>query len=149
MIAYGEWCKIHDIQRRFSFGIKDQAWSLKSFCEAEFFLKWKRTEKASDINIRRGTESSPLASLSKEAIYFSIGYYSKSKKCLKVVKFLPDHLPQFIDAGKDWRQEEKGTTEDEMVEWHYPLDGHEFEQAPGVGNGQGGLGCCSPCGHKE
>ena len=39
--------------------------------------------------------------------------------------------------------------EDEMVRWHYPLDGHEFEQAPGVGDGQGGLGCCSPCGHKE
>ena len=40
-------------------------------------------------------------------------------------------------------------TEDEMVERHYPLDGHEFEQTLGVSNGQGGLGCCSPCGHKE
>ena len=39
------------------------------------------------------------------------------------------------DAGKDWRQEEKGTTEDKMVGWHHQLDGHEFEQAPGVGNG--------------
>ena len=47
------------------------------------------------------------------------------------------------DAGKDWRQEEKGTTEDEMVEWHHRLDGHEFEQAPGVGDGQGSLGCCN------
>ena len=43
------------------------------------------------------------------------------------------------DAGKDWRQEEKGTTEDEMVGWHHGLDGHEFEQAPGVGDGQGSL----------
>ena len=43
------------------------------------------------------------------------------------------------DAGKDWRQEEKGTTEDEMVGWHHWLNGHEFEQAPGVGDGQGGL----------
>ena len=47
------------------------------------------------------------------------------------------------DAGKDWRQE-KGTTEDEMVGWHYRLNRHEFEQALGVGDGQGSLGCCSP-----
>ena len=53
------------------------------------------------------------------------------------------------DAGKDWRQEEKGTTEDEMVGWHHRLSGHEFEQAPWVGDGQGRLQCCSPCGRKE
>ena len=54
-----------------------------------------------------------------------------------------------LDAGKDWRQEEKGMTEDEMVGWHHQLDGHEFEQAPGVGDGQGNLLCCSPWGHRE
>ena len=48
------------------------------------------------------------------------------------------------DAGKDWRQEEKGTTEDEMVGWHHWLHGHEFEQALWVGDGQGTLACCSP-----
>ena len=53
------------------------------------------------------------------------------------------------DAGKDWWQEENGTTEDEMVGWHQQLDGHEFEQAPGVGDGQGSLACCSPWGTKE
>ena len=47
------------------------------------------------------------------------------------------------DAGKDWRQEEKGTTEDEMVGWHHWLNGHEFEHALGDGKGQGSLGCCS------
>ena len=47
------------------------------------------------------------------------------------------------NAGKDWRQEEKGTSEDEMVGWHHWLNGHEFEQALGVGNGQGSLVCCS------
>ena len=51
------------------------------------------------------------------------------------------------DAGKDWRQEEKGMTEDEMVGWHHWLDGHK--QAPGVGDGQGSLVCCSPWSHKE
>ena len=50
---------------------------------------------------------------------------------------------------KDWRQEEKGTTEDEMFGWHHRLDGHEFEQALGVGDGQGSLACCSPWGLKE
>ena len=53
------------------------------------------------------------------------------------------------DAGKDWRWKEKGITEDEMVGWHHRLNGHEFEQAPGVGEGQGSLVCCSPWGHKE
>ena len=53
------------------------------------------------------------------------------------------------DAGNDWRQEEKGTTEDEMVGWHHQLDGHGFEQAPGVGEGHGSLACCSPWGCKE
>ena len=53
------------------------------------------------------------------------------------------------DAVKDWGQEEKGTTEDEMVGWHHRLNGHEFEYAPGVGDGQGGLACCSPWSHKE
>ena len=53
------------------------------------------------------------------------------------------------DAGKDWRQEEKGTTEDEMVGWHHRVDGHEFEQAPGVGDGQGRLVCGSLWDHEE
>ena len=53
------------------------------------------------------------------------------------------------DAGRDWGQEEKGTTEDEMVGWHHLLDGQEFEQGSGVGDGQGSLACCSPRGHKE
>ena len=53
------------------------------------------------------------------------------------------------DVGKDWRQEEKGTTEDEMVGWHHWPNGHEFEQASGVGDGQGSLACCSPRGRKE
>ena len=53
------------------------------------------------------------------------------------------------DAGKDWRQEEKGTTEDKMVGWHHRLNGHEFKQSLGVGDGQGSLVCCSPRGRKE
>ena len=53
------------------------------------------------------------------------------------------------DAGRDWEQEEKGTTEDEMAGWHHWLDGCESEWTPGVGDGQGGLACCNSWGHKE
>ena len=53
------------------------------------------------------------------------------------------------DAGKDWRQEEKGTTEEEMIGQHHRLFGHEFEQVLEVGDGEGSLACCSPWGHKE
>jgi len=53
------------------------------------------------------------------------------------------------DGGRDWRQKEQGTTKDEMVGWHHRLDGHEFEQALGVDDGQGSLVCCSLCCHKE
>ena len=53
------------------------------------------------------------------------------------------------DTGKDWRQEEKGTTEDETVGWHHQLNGHEFKQALGVSDGQGSLACCHPWGHIE
>ena len=73
---------------------------------------------------------------------------------LKTLIFWPPDVNSWLiwkdpDAGKDWRWEEKGTAEDEMVGWHHWLNGHEFEQAPGVGDGQGSLVCCSPWGHKE
>ena len=65
----------------------------------------------------------------------------------------PDVKSQLIgkdpDVGKDWGQEEDGVTEDEMVGWHHWLIGHEFEQTQGDGEGQGGMICCSPWGHKE
>ena len=64
------------------------------------------------------------------------------------ILWLPDAKNWLIekdpDAGKDWRLEEKGMMEDDMVGWHSWLNGHEFEQALGVGDGQGGLACCCP-----
>ena len=56
---------------------------------------------------------------------------------------------KYPDAGKDWRREEKRMTEDETVGWHHRLNGHEVGWTPGVGDGQGGLACCSSWGHKE
>ena len=68
------------------------------------------------------------------------------------VLWLPDAKSWLIgkesDAGKDWRWEEKGTTEEEMAGWHHRLAGREFEWTAGVGDGQGGLTCCSPWDYK-
>jgi len=66
----------------------------------------------------------------------------------------PPHVKSWLigkdsDAGRDWGQEEKGTTEDEMAGWHHCLDGRESEWTPGVGDGQRGLACCDSWGHKE
>ena len=66
----------------------------------------------------------------------------------------PSHVKSWLigkdsDSGGDWRQEEKGTTEDEMARWHHWLDGRESEWTPGVGTGQGGLACCDSWGGKE
>ena len=67
--------------------------------------------------------------------------------------FWPDTKSLLIgkdsDPGRDWGQEEKGTTEDEMIVWHHRPNGHEFEQTPRDGEGQGILACCSPRGCKE
>ena len=65
---------------------------------------------------------------------------------LDVKKWL---IRKYSDAGKDWRQEEKRTREDKIFGWHHWLDGHEFEQALGIGDRQGSLACCNPWGHKE
>ena len=66
----------------------------------------------------------------------------------------PPHAKSWLigkgsDPGRDWGQEEKGTTKDEMAGWHHWLDGRESEWTPGVGDGQGGLACCDSRGHKE
>ena len=66
----------------------------------------------------------------------------------------PPHAKSWLigkdsDAGRDWRQEEKGMTEDEIAGWHHWLDGHEFGWTLGVGDGQGGLACCNSWGRKS
>ena len=73
---------------------------------------------------------------------------------LKLQYLWPPHAKSWLirkdsDAGRDWRQEKKRTTEDEMAGWHHWLDGHESEWTLGVGDGQGGLACCDSWSHKE
>ena len=74
--------------------------------------------------------------------------------CQIILQNTRNYLPPNIsgknsDAGKDWEQEEKGTTKDKMAGWHHWLDGRESQWTPGVGDGQGGLACCNSWGHKE
>ena len=97
-----------------------------------------------------------LARRSSQSILKEISpEYSLEGLMLKLkLKYLPpDGNNWFIgkdpDAGKDWRKDETKMTEDVMVGGHHRLDGHEFEQALRVGDGPGGLACCSPCGCKE
>ena len=101
----------------------------------------------SPLNCRRSNQSI-LKEISPE--------YSLEGLMLKLKLQYFGHLMQknwFIwkdpDAGKDWRQEEKETTEDGMVGWHHRLNGHKLEQVLWVGDGQGSLACCSSWGHKE
>ena len=81
-------------------------------------------------------------------------YFGRNDAKAETPILWPHHAKSWLigkdsDAGRDWGQEEKGTTEDEMAGWHYRLDGFEAEWTPGVGDGQGGLACCSPWGLKE
>ena len=81
-------------------------------------------------------------------------FFGRNDAKAEIPVLWPPHVKNWLigedsDAGRDWGQEEKGTTEDEMAGWHHWLDGREFEWIPGVGDGQGGLACCDSGGHKE
>ena len=81
-------------------------------------------------------------------------FFGKNDAKAETPVLWPPHAKSWLigkdpDAGRDWGQEEKGTTRDEMAGWHHGLDGREFEWTPGVGDGQGGLAWCSSWGHKE
>ena len=81
-------------------------------------------------------------------------FFAKNDAKAETPVLWPPHVKSWLigkdsDAGRDWVQEEKGTTKDEMAGWHHWLDGHESGWTPGVGDGQGGLACCNSWGRKE
>ena len=87
-------------------------------------------------------------------IFFFFTNFGRNDAKAETPVLWPPHAKSWLirkdsDAGRDWGQEEKGTTEDEMAGWHHWLDRREFEWTPGVGDGQGGLACCDSWGHKE
>ena len=81
-------------------------------------------------------------------------FFGRNDAKAEIPVLWPPHAKTWLigkdsDAGRDWGQEEKGTTEDEMARWHHWLNGREFEWTSGVRAGQGGLVCCDSWGHKE
>ena len=123
-------------------------------CSGQLYMKHSKTGNEHNAPKKR--------TVKQTRIYLHItGYYSVLKRnslliytrisislILCHLMWRVDSLGKNPNAGKDWRQEEKRDTEDEMVGWHHRLNGHEFEQTLGDGEGQGSLVCCSPLGCK-
>ena len=98
-----------------------------------------------------GLQGDPISPFRRRSV---LGVLGKTDVKAETAILWPPHAKSWLikkdsDAGRDWGQEKKGTTEDEMTGWHHWLDGHEFPWTLGVGDGQGGLSCCSSWGHKE
>ena len=121
-----------------------ESWVLKNWCfwtvVLEKILESPLGCKENQLSILK--EISPEYSLEGLRLKLKLQYFGH-------LMWRTDSFDESVDAGKDWRQEKKGMTEDDMVWWHHQLNGHEFEQALGIGDGQGSLACCSPQGHKE
>ena len=127
-----------------------ESWTLKKAehqrIDAFRLWSWKRLLRVSWTG-RRSNQSilkeiNPDNSLEGMMLKLKLHYFGH---LMRRVDFIGKHP----DAGKDWRRKEKGVAEDVMVRWHYWLNGHEFEQTPGHGEGQGSLACWSPWHHKE
>ena len=122
-------------------------------------LYGEKVERQKALNFRSGTFHSvsqpwkptfPKVLFAPEwAMVFPVVMYGRESWTRKKAECRRIDSLEKTDAGKDWRQEEKGSAEDEMVGWHHRLNGHEFEPAPGDGGGQRSLVCCSPWGCKE
>ena len=126
-----------------------ESWTLKKTerwrIDVYKLLCWRRLENPLDYR-----EIRPVSPKGNQPWIF---IKSTDAKAETPILWPPDTKDRLIwkdpDAGKDWRQVEKGETEDEMVGWHHQVNGHEFKPAAGVGEWQGSLAWCSPWGHKE
>ena len=121
----------------------EESWALKNWCFWTVVLE-KTLESPLDCKEIQLVHS-------KDQSWVFIG---KTDAKAETPVLWPPHARSWLigkdsDAGRDWGQEEKGTTEDEMAGWHHWLDRHEFEWTPGVGDGQGGLACSDSWGPKE
>ena len=122
---------------------RKEGWALKNWCFWNMVLE-KTIENPLDC------KSKPVHSKGNQSWIFTGGTDAEAEAPI----LWPSDAKSLLigkdpDAGKDWGQEEKGTIEDEMVGWHHQLNGHEFDQALGDGEGQGSLACYSPWGCKE
>ena len=117
---------------------KTELWSIDAYWRRLFRVPW--TARRSSQSILK--EISPEYSLKGLMLKLKLPYFGR-------LMWRADSLQKTLKFGKVWRQEEKGTTEDEIVGWHHRLNGHEFGWTPGAGDGQWGLACCSSWSHKE
>ena len=122
----------------------EESWVLKNWC---FWTVMSEKTLESPLDFK---EIQPVHSEGDEPWDF----FGRNDAKAETPVLWPSHEKSWLigkdsDAGRDWGQEEKGTTEDEMAGWHHWLDGRESEWTPGVGDGQGGLTCCDSWGHKE
>ena len=119
-----------------------ESWTLKNWCFWTVVLE-KTLE--SPLDCKEITPVNPKGNQS----WIFIGGTDAETSILWALDVKNWIIGKYPNAGKDWKQEDKGMTEDEMFGWHHWLSGLEFEQALGVGDGQGSLACCSPCSCKE
>ena len=122
----------------------EESWALKNWCFCTVVLE-KTLESPLDCK-----EIQLVNSKGDHSWVF----FGRNDAKAEIPIFWPPHAKIWLigkdsDAGRDWGQEEKGTTEDEMAGWHHRLNGHEFGWTPGVGDGQGGLACWNSWGRKE
>ena len=122
----------------------EESWALKNWCFWSVVLE-KTLESPLDCK-----EIQPVHSIEDQSWVF----FGRNDAKAETPVLWPPHVKSWplgkdSDAGRDWGQEEKGTTQDEMAEWHHRLDGHESEWTLGDGDGQGGLACCDSWGCKE
>ena len=122
----------------------EESWAPKNWCFWTMVLE-KTLESPLDCK-----EIQPVHSKGDQSLVF----FGRNDGKAETPILRPPHVKSWLigkdsDAERDWRQEEKGMTEDEMAGWHHWLNGCEFEWTPGVGDGQGGLVCCNSWGHKE
>ena len=122
----------------------EESWVLKNWCFGTVVLE-KTLESPLDCK-----EIQPVHSKGVQSWVF----FGRNEAKAETSVLWPPYAKSWLigkdsDAGRDWGQEEKGTTEDEMAGWHHQCERREFEWTPGVGDGQGGLTCCDSWGHKE
>ena len=120
---------------------KAECWRIDAF-ELWCWRRLLRVPWTARSNLSILKEISPEYSLEGLMLKLQLQYFGH-------LMWRTDSLEKNPDAGKDWGQEEKGTTEDEMAGWHHRLNGHGFGWTPGVDDGQGGLACCGSWGRKE
>ena len=122
----------------------EESWELENWCFWTVVLE--------------KTLESPLDYKEIQPVYSKGGqpwvFFGRNDAKAETPLLWPPHVKSWLigkdsDAGRDWGQEEKGTTEDDMAGWHHRLNGHGFEWTPGVGDGQRGLVCCNSWGCKE